>query len=79
MPNEIGNLCIAGHNYVDYKFFSRVNELEKGDVDLDDAINKYTNAMKLAKECSDKLNKVTEKVNKIMLENGKLEDFTVSE
>lgn len=31
MPNEIGNLCIAGHNYVDYKFFSRVNELEKGD------------------------------------------------
>lgn len=28
-----------------------VNELEKGDVDLDDAINKYTNAMKLAKEC----------------------------
>ena len=35
--------------------------------------------MKLAKECSDKLNKVTDKVNKIMLENGKLEDFTVSE
>lgn len=27
MPNEIGNLCIAGHNYVDYKFFSRLNEL----------------------------------------------------
>ena len=46
---------------------------------LDDAINKYTEAMKLAKECSDKLNKVTDKVNKIMLENGKLEDFTVSE
>jgi len=35
--------------------------------------------MKLAKECSDKLNEVSEKVNKIMLENGKLEDFTVSE
>ena len=31
MPNEIGNLCIAGHNYVDYKFFSRLNELELGD------------------------------------------------
>ena len=27
LPNEIGNLCIAGHNYVDYKFFSRLNEL----------------------------------------------------
>ena len=31
MPNEIGNLCIAGHNYVDYKFFSRLNELELED------------------------------------------------
>lgn len=31
MPNEIGNLCIAGHNYVDYKFFSRLNELNIGD------------------------------------------------
>ena len=56
-----------------------VIELESGEVPLDDAINKYTEAMKLAKECSDKLSKVSEKVNKIMLENGKLEDFTVSE
>ena len=56
-----------------------VKELETGEVPLDEAINKYTEAMKLDKECSDKLNKVTEKVNKIMLENGKLEDFTVSE
>lgn len=56
-----------------------VKDLESGNVNLDDAINKYTEAMKLAKECSDKLNKVTEKVNKIMLENGKLDDFTVSE
>lgn len=31
MPNEIGNLCIAGHNYVDYKYFSRLNELEIND------------------------------------------------
>ena len=31
MPNEIGNLCIAGHNYVDYKLFSRLHELENGD------------------------------------------------
>ena len=56
-----------------------VKELETGEVPLDEAINKYTEAMKLAKECSDKLNKVTEKENKIMLENRKLEDFTVSE
>ena len=31
MPNEIGNLCIAGHKYVDYKLFSRLHELENGD------------------------------------------------
>lgn len=32
MPNEVGNLCIAGHNYVDYKLFSRLHELENNDV-----------------------------------------------
>ena len=48
-----------------------VKELESGEVPLDDAINKYTEAMKLAKECSDKLNSVSEKVNKIMTENGR--------
>ena len=31
MPNEIGNLCIAAHNYHDYRFFSRINSLEIGD------------------------------------------------
>lgn len=32
MPNEIGNLCIAGHNLVDNHFFSFLHELEKGDL-----------------------------------------------
>lgn len=32
MPNKVGNLCIAGHNYVDYKYFSRLNELEINDI-----------------------------------------------
>ena len=27
MPNEVGNLCIVGHNYIDTRFFSRLNEL----------------------------------------------------
>lgn len=31
LPNEIGNLCIAGHNYVDAKFFSRLHELNLKD------------------------------------------------
>ena len=35
--------------------------------------------MKLIKLCSDKLNKATESVNKILEENGNLEDFTIEE
>lgn len=54
-----------------------VDELEKGDINLDDAINKYSEAMKLAKECSDKLKNAEENVNKILKENGIEEDFKV--
>ena len=32
MPNEIGNLCIAGHNYVDNKQFSKINQLKVNDI-----------------------------------------------
>ena len=52
-----------------------VSELEQGNIDLDDAINKYTEAMKLAKECSKKLDDATKAVNKILNVDGKLEDF----
>lgn len=31
MPNEIGNLCIAGHNYIDNTFFAKIKNLEKDD------------------------------------------------
>ena len=58
---------------------SIVKELEEGNVDLDKAIEKYSDAMKLAKNCSDKLNNATEKVNKILKENGQLEDFEIEE
>lgn len=58
---------------------SIVKELEGGNVDLDKAIEKYSDAMKLAKSCSDKLNSATEKVNQILKENGDLEDFEIEE
>ena len=61
------------------KLESLVKELESGEVNLDDAIYKYTEAMKLAKECNDTLNNISDKVNKILLENGKLEEFKVEE
>lgn len=30
-PNEYGNICIAGHNYEDGKFFSKLGTLKNGD------------------------------------------------
>ena len=54
-----------------------VKDLESGNVNLDDAINKYTEAMKLVTECSDKIKNAEELVSKIALENGSLEDFGV--
>lgn len=31
MPNQIGNLCIAGHNNIDNSFFGKLNLLDIGD------------------------------------------------
>ena len=56
-----------------------VKDLENGSVPLDDAINKFNEAMKIAKECNDKLTSCEESINKILKENGKLEDFTIEE
>ena len=56
-----------------------IKELENGNVDLDSAINKYTEAMNIAKECSEKLDSAEKAVNKILKENGKLEDFNAEE
>ena len=54
-----------------------INELESGEIDLDSSIEKYTNAMKLVKECDEKLKNAEEQVNKIVTENGSLEEFEV--
>ena len=56
-----------------------VKELESGNEPLDDAIKKYTEAMNLAKFCSEKLKDATDKVNKILTENGELQEFKSEE
>lgn len=68
------------------KFEDKINELEEiieilesGDVSLDESIKKYTEAMKLVKECDSELKNIETKVNKIVAENGSLEDFEVKE
>lgn len=46
LPNEIGNLCIAGHNYIDNTFFARISSLQNGDeiniYGIDGSLVKYT-------------------------------------
>lgn len=54
-----------------------VKDLENGNVALDDAINKFNEAMILAKVCNNKLTSAEENINKILKENGKLEDFSI--
>ena len=68
------------------KFEDKVSELEEiisvlegGDVPLDESIKKYTEAMKLVKECDEELKNIEEKVNKIVSENGELKDFEIKE
>ena len=43
-PNEVGNLCIVGHNYRDTRFFSKVPTLENGDlIEITDLSGKTIN------------------------------------
>lgn len=56
-PNQIGNLCIAGHNYDNGKFFSNINKLCIGDIiciyDLNNNYLKYSIYDKFEVEISD--------------------------
>lgn len=56
-----------------------IKELETGEVDLEKSIEKYTEAMKIVKVCGEKLNKATESVNKILNEDGTLDDFKIED
>ena len=68
------------------KFEEKIAELEKiidalenGNIDLDESIEKYTKAMKLVKECDEKLKSIEQQVNQIVSENGKLELFELDD
>lgn len=56
-----------------------VKELETGEADLDNSIEKYTEAMNIIKQCNEKLSSAEEKVNKILKEDGTLEEFEVND
>ena len=56
-----------------------VKKLEVGDVPLDDAIEEFNKAMKLAKSCDDKLKKAEEAITKLVKDSGEIVDFQVEE
>lgn len=61
------------------KLESIVKKLESGEVPLDDAINEFNTAMKLAKSCDEKLKSAEEAITKIVNPEGSLSDFKVEE
>ena len=52
-----------------------VRKLEGGDIPLDEAIARYTDAMHLSKVCSAKLKNAEEAITKIVKEDGSIEEF----
>lgn len=56
-----------------------INELENGEIDLEESITKYTKAMKLIKECDDQLKNIEEQVCKLVKENNEESDFEIDE
>ena len=54
-----------------------VKKLENGDIPLDDAIEKFNEAMKLAKTCDEKLKNAEKSLTKIVNEDGSIDDFEV--
>lgn len=56
-----------------------IKDLENGNIPLEDAISKYTDAMNLVKICQEKLDNATEQVNKIIGADGEVTDFLMKE
>ena len=56
-----------------------ISDLEDGNGSLEESIEKYTRAMKLASECDQELKQVEEQVSKMVLEDGSLKDFQIEE
>lgn len=58
-----------------YELESIVEKLEKGDINLDDAIEEFKKAMTLIKNCDSKLKEAETTIAKIVDENRAIVDF----
>lgn len=61
------------------KLESIVKKLESGEVPLDNAIAEFTEAMKLAKLCDEKLKTAEAAITKLVNKDGSVSDFKVEE
>jgi len=57
------------------------NDLEKGDLSLEESVAKFEEGMKLSKECSDIIEKAEKKITILLQKDGKIEEenFDVEE
>ena len=53
--------------------------METGEVPLDDAIDEFNKAMKLAKACDEKLKNAEEAITKLVRDNGDIVDFEIED
>ena len=56
-----------------------VKKLESGEVPLDNAIKEFTEAIKLAKLCDEKLKSAEEAITKLVNKDGEIVEFKVEE
>ncbi len=57
------------------------NELEKGDLSLEESVTKFEEGMKLSKQCNDIIEKAEKKITILLQKEGKLveENFVAGE
>jgi len=50
------------------------NDLEKGDLSLEESVAKFEEGMKLSKECNDMIEKAEKKITILLSKDGKIEE-----
>lgn len=51
-----------------------VNDLEKGELTLDESVSKFEEGMKISKECNKILDEAEKKITILLEKNGKIEE-----
>ena len=50
------------------------NDLEKGDLSLEESVSKFEEGMKLSKQCNDIIEKAEKKITILLSKDGKIEE-----